>query len=67
MAFLIRNSATGETLTKAPSLQAARNYCQQRLLRSAAEDRTQLLSGIAAGVINVYDDRHGSHYYGPGF
>jgi hypothetical protein len=66
MAFLIRNAYTGETLTQAPSLQAARNYCQQRLLRSAAEDRTQLLSGIAAGVISVFDARNGN-YNGPGF
>lgn len=65
MAYTVRNAHTGEIYFEAPTLQAARNFCGQRLLRSAAS-REGFLSNLAAGVITVYDASH-TIYSGAGF
>ena len=54
MAFTIRNAYTGETYTETKTLQDARRFCEQRLLRSAAS-REGFLSNLSAGLITVYD------------
>lgn len=65
MPFTIRNAGTGDTYTEAPTLQAARLFCEQRLLRSAAS-REGFLSNLAAGLITVYE-AHNTNYRGAGF
>ena len=65
MAYTIRNAHTGELLQQAASLQAARHFCEQRLLRSAAS-REGFLSNLAAGLITVYD-ASSTIYRGAGF
>ena len=65
MPFEIRNAHTGETYTHAPTLRAARSFCEQRLLRSAAS-REGFLSNLAAGLITVYDASN-TCYPGGGF
>ena len=54
MAFVIRNAYTGAIYAEAKTLQDARRFCEQRLLRSAAS-REGFLSNLAAGLITVYD------------
>jgi hypothetical protein len=54
MAFIIKNAHTGDIYTEAKTLQIARQFCNQRLLRSAAS-REGFLSNLAAGLITVYD------------
>ena len=57
MPFQIRNVDTGYVYTDAPTLSAARRYCEQHLLSRAAS-REGFLSDLAAGLINVYDISH---------
>lgn len=52
--FEIRNFATGQVYAEVPTLTAARNFCQQRLLRSSAS-REGFLFNLAACYIEVYD------------
>lgn len=54
MSFTIRNAYSNDVYTVAPTLQAARQFCNQRLLRSAAS-REGFFSNLAAGLITVYD------------
>lgn len=63
--FTIKNAVTGTIYATAPSLSAARAYCEQRLLRSAAS-REGFLSNLAAQIITVYDASH-TCYRGAGF
>lgn len=65
MPITIRNAHTGEVYTEARTLQDARRFCEQRLLRSAAS-REGFLSNLAAGVITVYDASN-TVYRGGGF
>lgn len=65
MSYVIRNAYTDEVYTEAPTLQKARQFCDQRLLRSAAS-REGFLSNLAAGYITVYD-ASATCYRGPGF
>lgn len=65
MAIIIRNLNTGDAYTEAATLQAARRFCEQRLLRSTA-GREAFLSGLAAGIIDVCDARC-TNYRGAGF
>ena len=57
MAFTIKNEATGKVYCQVPTLQAARTFCEQRLLRSAAS-KEGFLSNLAAGLITVYEASH---------
>jgi hypothetical protein len=52
--FTIKNSETGRVYGHARTLSEARQFCEQRLLRSAAS-REGFLSNLAAGLITVYD------------
>ena len=63
--FTIRNAYTGATLAQVPTLSAARTYCEQHLLRSAAS-REGFLSNLAAQYITVYDASN-TCYRGAGF
>lgn len=54
MNFEIRNAATGKVYGHTKTLTEARQFCEQRLLRSAAS-REGFLSNLAAGLITVYD------------
>lgn len=65
MSFTVRNAYSGDVYTVAPTLQAARQFCNQRLLRSAAS-REGFLSNLAAGLITVYD-ASGTVYRDAGF
>ena len=57
MAFTIKNEFTGKVYGQTSTLQAARTFCEQRLLRSAAS-KEGFLSNLAAGLITVYDASH---------
>lgn len=65
MGLIVRNAHTDEIYTEVPTLQAARQFCDQRLLRSAAS-RDGFLSNLAAGIITVYD-ASATVYRGAGF
>ena len=67
MTFTIKNDATGKVYGQAPTLRAARAFCEQRLLRSAA-NKEGFLSNLAAGLITVYEAHNVSRgYFGAGF
>ena len=67
MTFTIKNDTTGKIYGQAPTLRAARVFCEQRLLRTAA-DREGTLSNLAAGLIIVYEAHCLSRgYLGAGF
>lgn len=66
MPYILRNAFTRENLAACPTLTAARQFCDQRLLRQS-EDRTTFLSDLAAGLIRVYDAAATCPYRGPGF
>ena len=63
--FTIKNANTGAVLAQVPTLTAARQFCDQRLLRSAAS-REGFLSNLASRIITVYD-ASGTIYRGAGF
>ena len=63
--FTVKNAHTGTVYVQTPTLTAARNYCQQHLLRSAAS-REGFLSNLAAQIITVYD-ASATCYQGAGF
>ena len=54
--FTIKNSYTGEILAQVKTLSDARNFCNQRLLKTDS-DRVTFLSNLAAKYISVYDAR----------
>lgn len=65
--FTIRNAYTGATLHTAPTLAAARVWCGQ-YLHHAIPDREAFLSGLAAGLVKVYDAHATANTAaGPGF
>ena len=65
--FTIKNAETGKVYGHAPTLSAARIFCEQRLLKSSAS-REEFLSNLAAGLITVYEAHCLTRgYFGAGF
>jgi hypothetical protein len=68
MTHIIRNAYTKDDYKVVESVNEARNFCEQRLLRSALNrGSSQFLSNLSNGVILVYEDSNGTIYRGPGF
>ena len=68
MTHIIRNAYTKDDYKVVESVNEARNFCEQRLLRSALNrGSSQFLSYLSNGIILVYEDSNGTIYRGPGF
>jgi hypothetical protein len=68
MTHIIRNAYTKDDYKVVESVNEARNFCEQRLLRSALNrGSSQFLSNLSNGIILVYEDSNGTIYRGPGF
>lgn len=67
MGYAIRNQYSGDVYASGLTLQQARSFCGQRLLRRS-RDLEGFRSDLAAGFILVYCAASaGPGYFGPGF